>query len=68
MTDKPMYATRDFNDAGTEKSFTRGEKITAKAGELANYAAAGLASEEKPQDEAPQADEKPAATARTKAA
>lgn len=46
---KTFYATRDFKDTGTQKAFTLGEPIDATAGEIANYAAAGLASDAKPQ-------------------
>lgn len=46
---KPHYATRDFKDAGTTRFFERGSEITdATDGEITNYAAAGLASTEKP--------------------
>ncbi|MEG3089501.1 hypothetical protein [Sphingomonas sp. PB4P5] len=46
---KTYYATRDFGDAGTERQFTKGEKLTdVEHGSLVNYAAAGLASTEKP--------------------
>lgn len=44
---KPLYATRDFNDAGTEKSFKFGQDVSDEPG-AANYRAAGLASDEKP--------------------
>lgn len=47
-TPKTHYATKNFKDAGTERSFIAGEEITdATAGELANYVAAGAASTEK---------------------
>lgn len=50
---KPHYATRDFKDAGTTRFFERGAEITdAQDGEIANYAAAGLASTEKPKSPA----------------
>jgi hypothetical protein len=42
------YATRNFRDAGTEDSFTKGEEVKAGKGRLANYAAAGLVTTEKP--------------------
>lgn len=35
-------AARDFTDAGTGKSFTKGKPVEADAGELENYRAAGL--------------------------
>jgi hypothetical protein len=35
-------ATRDFKDAGTERSFTAGEPYDFSAGEFANFKAAGL--------------------------
>ncbi|MDP1026394.1 hypothetical protein Q5H91_04150 [Sphingomonas sp. KR1UV-12] len=48
---KPLYATRDFNDAGTTRTFERGAELKkCTDGELLNYKAAGLASEEKPKD------------------
>lgn len=47
---KIFYATRDFNDAGTEKAFKQGEPVEASEGEIANYAAAGLVADHK-QDE-----------------
>ena len=43
---KKMYATRDFNDAGTEKAFLAGKIVEADDATLANYAAAGLVVEE----------------------
>jgi hypothetical protein len=48
-TTKPMLATRDFTDAGTGKSFASGKAVEGDDGTLANYAAAGLVSAEKPQ-------------------
>lgn len=39
---KTLYATRDFTDAGTERSFKKGEPVDVEAGELENYEAAGL--------------------------
>lgn len=45
---KTFYATRDFNDAGTEKSFKAGDDVTGEKG-VDNYVAAGLASDKKPQ-------------------
>lgn len=49
MTTKTMYATRDFRDAGSERAFAAGEPIRdVSDGEMANYAAAGLASPDKP--------------------
>lgn len=52
---KTYYATRDFSDAGTEKRFAKGEKIEATDGEMGNYVAAGLATEDQPQTDEPQA-------------
>jgi hypothetical protein len=34
--------TRDFNDAGTERRFAKGETPDLSEGEFANYQAAGL--------------------------
>ncbi len=56
MTDKTTtakattyYATRDFKDAGTERAFTGGKPLENIDEDTArNYAAAGLASTEKP--------------------
>lgn len=46
---KTYYATRDFNDAGTERSFAAGGELKdVDDGALANYEAAGLATTEKP--------------------
>lgn len=54
MTTKTMYATRTFKDAGTERHFERGKPIEgATDGELANYVAAGLASDDQPKAEKP---------------
>jgi hypothetical protein len=47
-TPKKHYAARDFNDAGTEKSFALGDDITGEAN-LGNYIAAGLATDKKPE-------------------
>lgn len=47
-TSKQMFATRDFNDAGAEKSFLAGKPVDADEATLANYAAAGLVSAEQP--------------------
>lgn len=45
MTTK-RFATRDFNDAGTKRSFKAGQELTdLSAGELHNYEVAGLAGE-----------------------
>ena len=44
---KPFYATRDFRDAGTGRRFEGGKPIDAEPGEIANYEAAGLASDKK---------------------
>lgn len=56
---KPLYATRDFKDAGTTRTFSRGDVLKdCGPGELLNYQEAGLASETKPADEEP-ADDKP---------
>jgi hypothetical protein len=55
------YATRNFTDAGTNKSFKTGQELTGLSeGELGNYEHAGLAGD-KP-DEAPAADKVPAGT------
>jgi hypothetical protein len=51
-TPKKFYATRDFKDAGIEKAFKLGDELTSEPG-VENYAAAGLASDEKPADPAP---------------
>lgn len=51
-TPKTLYATRDFKDAGTEKAFKLGDDVTDEPG-AENYAAAGLASEEKPKSSDP---------------
>ena len=49
MTTKTMYATRDFRDAGSERAFAAGEPIRdVSDGAMANYAAAGLATSDKP--------------------
>ena len=45
-TKKTLYATRDFNDAGAEKTFKLGDDLSNEPG-VENYAAAGLASEDK---------------------
>lgn len=50
---KPHFATRNFKDAGTTRFFERGDEITEVTdGEIVNYAAAGLASTEKPKSPA----------------
>lgn len=50
---KPHFATRDFKDAGTTRFFERSAEITdVTDGEIGNYAAAGLASTEKPKSPA----------------
>lgn len=54
-TPKTMFATRDFTDAGAEKSFLAGNAVEADEGALANYAAAGLVSADKPQADKPAA-------------
>ena len=56
------YATRDFKDEGTGKSFKAGKPIEAEPGVIANYEAAGLAGDKgaEPETEAP-AKGKPAA-------
>lgn len=60
MTTK-RYATRDFTDAGTNKSFKAGQELTGLSeGELGNYEHAGLAGD-KP-DDIPAADKAPAST------
>lgn len=44
-----LYATRDFTDAGTGRSFAFGDELKdLKDGELLNYQHAGLASEGQP--------------------
>jgi hypothetical protein len=53
-TEKPHYATRDFSDGGTNRQFQRGAVIEADPGEIANYAAAGLATIEKPKASDPE--------------
>lgn len=56
-TDTTYYATRDFTDAGTERSFEKGKPLEdVDEGTARNYAAAGLASTEKPTPEKPAAD------------
>lgn len=46
---KPHYATRDFTDAGTGRSFSAGAELKdIEDGQVGNYAAAGLATDEKP--------------------
>jgi hypothetical protein len=42
-----FYATRDFTDAGIEKSFKQGDELTSQKG-LQNYIAAGVASDKAP--------------------
>jgi hypothetical protein len=37
-----LYATRNFKDAGKERTFEAGKPVDASEGELANYKAAGL--------------------------
>lgn len=45
----PHYATRVFTDAGTERRFEQDDELTGiEPGVVANYAAAGLATTEKP--------------------
>lgn len=53
---KTMYATRDFNDAGTGRSFARGDAITDVSEDiLGNYKAASLVTDENPNgDPAPE--------------
>lgn len=51
---KPL-ASRDFTDAGTGQSFVSGKPVEADDGALANYAAAGLVSADKPEAEKPTA-------------
>lgn len=59
------YATRDFTDAGTERSFEKGKPLeNVDEATARNYAAAGAASTEKPAADEPAAkpsDNKPAA-------
>lgn len=65
MTDKTMFATRDFTDAGTERSYERNKPITdVEAGVMGNYIAAGLATDEEPTADPaePDAEATPAAT------
>lgn len=51
----PFYATREFTDAGTGRTFGKNDELTdIDAGVIANYRAGGLASPEKP-DTAPAA-------------
>lgn len=46
---KTMYATRDFKDAGTGRSFARGEPMTdVDEGTVGNYEAAKLVTDENP--------------------
>ena len=48
-TAKKHYATRDFNDAGSGRNFAAGKPIeNVGPGELVNYCAAGLATDQKP--------------------
>ena len=54
-TTKKMFATRDFNDVGAEKSFLAGKPVEADEATLANYAAAGLISAEQPKGDQPAA-------------
>ena len=49
------HATRDFSDAGTGRSFKAGEIVDADEGVLANYIAAGLASDKAPEAAKPAA-------------
>lgn len=46
MSTIKAVALCNFSDAGTERNFTKGEKLTLDAGTFANYLAAGLVSEE----------------------
>jgi hypothetical protein len=67
MSDKTTRATatRDFNDAGTERRFEAGEAYDFTAGEFANFKAAGLV--EPVADAAAPADAgEPAKTSRTR--
>lgn len=53
MTTK-RFATRDFNDAGTGRSFKAGEELTnLTAGTLVNYEHAGLAGDQPGKASAP---------------
>lgn len=72
---KPMYATRAFKDAGTEREFAAGEQITGvDAGTMRNYRAGGLAGPQDADAEAPEPEQavaepnspKPARRARTR--
>lgn len=57
MTAK-RYAARSFNDAGTGRSFKKGQELSGlKAGELLNYEQAGLAGDD-PNAAAPAAEPK----------
>lgn len=50
------YATRDFTDAGTERSFEKGKSLeNVDEATALNYAAAGAASTEKPEASEPAA-------------
>jgi len=45
---KPFYATRDFKDSGSGKRFAKDDPVNVTAGELGNYKAAGLVTDETP--------------------
>ncbi len=49
----PFYATREFNDAGTGRTFEKNAELTGiDAGTIENYRVAGLVTSEKPDTEA----------------
>jgi hypothetical protein len=51
---KPHFATREFNDVGTGRTFGLGDDLKdVTPGDLGNYVAAGLASTERPKTDAP---------------
>lgn len=63
MTEKPkMFAARSFRDAGLEKEFELGADLTDEPG-LANYIAAGCASDVNP-NAAPESGPAKSATAK----
>ncbi|MGW8190159.1 hypothetical protein [Sphingomonas hankookensis] len=45
---RKFYATKDFTDAGTERSFEYGKEVDVDEGTALNYEAAGLVSTQKP--------------------
>ncbi len=49
----PFYATREFNDSGTGRTFEKNAELTGiDAGVIENYRVAGLVTSEKPDAEA----------------